>query len=111
MNLSVIMANGGFMPIFPEVVSQLAPHAKGTWQVGDRLWLSKDIVLPATETRLPWLADRFLLPEWSPRGSAFSLGDVVIALGAFRLLWSMGSKEEPKKKVEDIDEKSRAFVI
>lgn len=94
MNFSAIVANGGLMPIFPEVVSRLAPHAEGTWQVGERLWFSKDIVLPSTETYLPWLSDRFLLPAWSPRGGAFSLGDVAIAFGAFRLLWSMGSQAE-----------------
>jgi hypothetical protein len=112
MNLSVIVANGGFMPIFPKVLWQLAPHADGTWELGERVWLSKDIVLPAVDTRLPWLADRFLLPEWSPIGSAFSLGDVMLALGVFRLLWSVGSERETiDEKVEVFNEKHRAIVI
>lgn len=92
MNLAVIVANGGLMPTFPEVVTQLAPGATGAWTIGERLWLSKDVVLPASATALPWLADRFLLPDWLPWRAAFSLGDVFIAGGAFALLWSMSSK-------------------
>ncbi|NLF66314.1 MAG: DUF5317 domain-containing protein [Chloroflexi bacterium] len=94
MNLAVIVANGGLMPTFPEVVAQLAPGATGTWNVGERLWLSKDVVLPASEAALPWLADRFLLPDWLPWRVAFSLGDVFMAGGAFALLWSMSSKRQ-----------------
>lgn len=111
MNLSVIVANGGFMPISPKVVWQLAPHADGSWQIGERLWLTKDIVLPAVATHLPWLADRFLLPEWSPKASAFSLGDIILALGAFRVIWSVGDETDSKEKVEDFNEKRRAVVI
>lgn len=96
LNFAVITLNGGFMPIFPEVVSDLAPHAADTWEIGDRLWLSKDVVLPVAETHLPWLTDRFLIPEWSPWRSAFSLGDVAIALGAFRLLWSAVDAREAR---------------
>jgi hypothetical protein len=94
LNLAVIIANGGLMPIFPEVATQFAPNAAGTWTIGERLWTSKDIVLPASATHLPWLADRFLLPDWMPLRAAFSLGDIVIALGAFRLLWSLSGNKE-----------------
>jgi hypothetical protein len=94
LNLTVIIANGGLMPTFPEVVTGLAPGASGTWVVGERLWLSKDIVLPASVTWFPWLADRFLLPGWFPWRAAFSLGDVFIAGGAFALLWSMSGHKQ-----------------
>ncbi len=94
LNLAVILANGGLMPISPELVARFAPEAAGTWAVGERLWLSKDIVLPAAATNLPWLSDRFLLPGWLPLRAAFSLGDILIALGAFRLLWSLSDTTE-----------------
>ena len=89
LHLLVICLNGGLMPISPEAAGRLMPGAApDAWQVGQRL--GKDIVLPAAATRLEWLADRFLLPTWFPYQVAFSLGDGLIALGAFWLLWAMG---------------------
>lgn len=90
LNLLVIAANGGLMPISPEAVHHLAPGAPDTWEIGSRLWGGKDIVLPIHATRLWWLSDYFLTPQWFPLQIAFSLGDVFIAGGAFWLLWSMG---------------------
>jgi hypothetical protein len=89
LNLLVIALNGGLMPISPETAGRLMPNAApAVLQAGHRL--GKDIVVPAAATRLEWLADRFLLPSWVPYRLVFSLGDVLIALGAFWLLWAMG---------------------
>jgi len=86
LNLTVILLNGGLMPISPESVSRLAPDAiPGSWQIGSRLGTGKDIVLAVDQTRLWWLSDRFLLPL-PGRDVAFSLGDVLIAAGAFFVL-------------------------
>lgn len=90
LNLLVIAANGGLMPISPEAVNRLAPGASETWSVGSRLWGGKDVVLPLYATRLRWLSDYFLTPRWFPIQIAFSLGDVFIASGAFWLLWNVG---------------------
>jgi hypothetical protein len=91
LNLAAIIANGGLMPISPETVARLLPGAPpGSWQIGQRLGMDKDIVLQVGQTHLPWLADRFLLPAGFPWQAAFSLGDVLIGLGAFRFTWSMG---------------------
>ena len=92
LNLLVIVANGGLMPIAPETVRQLAPPATvEKLRIGARVGHSKDVLLPAERTRLVWLADRFVTPARLPLQSAFSLGDIVIVIGIIWLLWSADS--------------------
>jgi hypothetical protein len=58
LNLLIITLNGGLMPISPETLSTLAPHATpGIWQVEQRLGFGKHVVLPVSETRLWFLSD------------------------------------------------------
>jgi hypothetical protein len=91
LNLLVISLNGGWMPISPQVVTRVAPDTPAeVWHVGDRLWNSKDKVMPIGDTCLWWLSDLFLFPSWFPYQVAFSLGDILIAGGALWLLWAQG---------------------
>jgi hypothetical protein len=86
LNLGVIAANGGFMPISPQTAGHLV--SEETLQhipVGSRFG-TKDILLSPGETRFEWLADRFLTPDWFRYQAAFSLGDVFIAIGIWWLL-------------------------
>ncbi len=86
LNLAVMAANGGWMPISPETASRVL--GKDVFQyvaLGGRFG-QKDILLLAQNMRLGFLADRFLLPSWSPYQVAFSAGDILIAVGAFWLL-------------------------
>jgi hypothetical protein len=86
LNLFVISSNGGWMPISPETATQLpgGSDAQST-PLGSRFG-QKDILLLPQDTRLEYLADRFLLPGWMHYATAFSLGDVFVAVGAFWLL-------------------------
>jgi hypothetical protein len=92
LNFLVITLNGGWMPISPETLMRRSPDAPpGSWEIGERLGVGKDKVLPEAETTLWLLSDRFTTPAQFPYHVAFSLGDVWIAIGAFLLLWSIGA--------------------
>ncbi len=97
MNLLVISLNGGWMPISPESLQSLIPErSTDAWQIGSRLGLGKNVILPIVETKFWWLSDRFLTPPWMPWRAAFSLGDIFIAVGAFLLLWVPGDNKRQK---------------
>jgi hypothetical protein len=87
LNLLVITLNKGLMPIAPETVLALYPQIPlSSWQIGFRPGRSKNILLPVEDTRLAWLSDSILLPEWFPWNRALSPGDLLIVLGVFWLL-------------------------
>lgn len=93
LNLAAIVTNGGLMPISPETLARMYPDLPAeAVELGSRVSLSKNVALAVADTRLEWLGDRFLLPDWLPFQIAFSLGDVLIAIGAFWLLWEAGGK-------------------
>jgi hypothetical protein len=87
LNLAVMVANGGFMPITPEAVARiedqhLIVHLDGV----KRMSGSKGIALPREETALWALSDIFVIPPPFPVASAFSLGDLLVTVGAFIFL-------------------------
>ncbi len=88
LNLIVIIANKGFMPISTETLSSLlSPRTVESLTIGKHLGPgSKDVLLSSSQIILPWLADRFVSPAWLSYRFAFSLGDVLIAIGGFVLL-------------------------
>lgn len=87
LNLLVIALNRGLMPMTPDTIQALFPeHPISAWLIGSRPGRSKNIILPAGDTRLAWLSDSLLLPEWFPWTRALSPGDLLVAIGVFWLL-------------------------
>jgi uncharacterized protein DUF5317 len=78
LNLVVLTANGGFMPVAPATLAAVhleRPNAV----IGQRVALSKDILLPLDRAVLADLGDRMTIP-W-PIPQALSLGDLLVAVG------------------------------
>jgi len=97
LNLVVMAANHGFMPISPQTAGHLvSKNSLLDIPLGSRIG-PKDILLRPQDTRFEWLADRFLTPAWFPYQAAFSLGDVFIAIGAFRMLAKPGPSMQSNK--------------
>ncbi|MFC1879008.1 DUF5317 domain-containing protein [Chloroflexota bacterium] len=89
LNFIVITANGGMMPISPQIASALVPGTpESAWENGARFGWSKDIVLDRDGTNLWQLSDWLLLPKIFSYQYALSPGDLLIAIGAFWFFWA-----------------------
>ena len=71
LNLVTVLANRGTMP-----VRLSAMHGAG------RIDAVQANSTAMSDPTLPWLVDRWAAPDWIPLANVFSVGDVVIALGA-----------------------------
>lgn len=81
MNFTVILANGGLMPVTPEAIARSGLVEKSERAIlGDPLVHSKDVVLKKEDTRLWPLSDIIVIKN-SSNLRIFSPGDVVIGLG------------------------------
>lgn len=95
LNFLVIVLNHGFMPLSPETAQKLIePGVTVPLTIGERVEFGKDILLLTTNTKLWFLSDIFLVPQWLRYRAAFSIGDIFISVGAFLFLWSLGGSSQ-----------------
>jgi len=87
-NLVAIGANDGVMP-----ASLVALRAAGRARHPGQFMNSTSLPAP----RLAFLGDNFSLPKHFPFANVFSVGDVVLALGALLLLHSVGQSWPSRK--------------
>jgi hypothetical protein len=94
-NLVVIVVNGGLMPITPDTLAAINAGSRSEqWPVGDHYGHSKDIILLRQDTKLWALSDLLVIPPPFPKPFAFSLGDLLIAVGIVVLF--QGSRVSPQ---------------
>lgn len=91
-NAVAIVANGGLMP-----ASEEALRAAGRWVVLEATGaVYNNSAVMGPHTRLWFLGDVFALPSWLPLANVFSVGDVLLALGALVLVPAlMGARPAP----------------
>ncbi|MFQ5921836.1 MAG: DUF5317 domain-containing protein [Anaerolineales bacterium] len=89
LNLTVMLANGGYMPVTREGLERTG-HADRIVVRDEQALVkgSKSIVLEPEGTRLHMLSDIFRVPEPYPFATNFSLGDVVISAGVAMMVLS-----------------------
>ena len=83
LNLAVMLANGGYMPVTVAALERSGHLDRRVIREGGvYVYGSKDVVLPDSDIRLGFLADALSLPRPIPLAASFSLGDLLIAMGA-----------------------------
>jgi hypothetical protein len=84
LNLIVIAANGGYMPITPEALARIGAGS-AAYQMPSETVIrgSKDVLLRRNEARFWMLGDVLIIPEPFPRPTAMSVGDLMLAVGIF----------------------------
>jgi hypothetical protein len=91
-NFAAIVENGGYMPASPAAMQTAGTLER--FQASARDNRLSNSVLMDDHTALPWLGDVFALPADWPLANIFSVGDVLIGLGACLLIVeSMGQRQ------------------
>lgn len=83
-NFIAILANGGYMPASAEAV-RAAGLTRQLAILTERGYLANSTLMDES-TRLILLCDIFYLPSWMPLANVFSVGDVLLGLGAMWLV-------------------------
>ncbi len=87
LNFIVILVNGGWMPVTAgHLTSSGLMSSPTALAPGERVLFSKDVIMDSQEIHLRWLSDVFVIPKAGLFSAVFSVGDVLMMLGLFRLV-------------------------
>jgi len=90
LNLLTIAVNGGYMPSSLTALARAGSHGVVTHLLEEGVY--GNVILMSETTRLNVLGDFLYLPEGIPLAAAFSIGDLIIALGlVWLIMWGMKS--------------------
>lgn len=81
LNLTVMAANGGLMPVEASAVEAVGRHQAGELQLGSAVPGSKNVFLLREDVRLRGLSDIVVLPVPRPFTRAVSVGDFFVLAG------------------------------
>lgn len=81
LNVAVMLANGGLMPVSPSTVEQVGRHDVGSLQLREHVPGTKNVLLEPSDTRLSVLSDAILVDAPPPLRKAVSVGDLLIFAG------------------------------
>ncbi len=81
LNLTVMLANGGLMPVEAPAVEAVGRHEVRDLQLGTHIPGSKNVLLAEEDIRLRELSDILVLPAPRPFTRAVSVGDLFVLAG------------------------------
>lgn len=96
-NFVILLANGGFMPASTGALQKAG--LPGLAEALAREGVYSNLILMSSDTRLNFLGDLLYVPKWIPFSSAFSIGDLLIALA---LIWLIvkGMRIDDKRPIQ-----------
>ena len=81
LNLAAMLANGGLMPVEPSAVRAVGSIELSELRPGDHVPRTKNSLLAASDSRVSFLSDRFVILMPGPFRAAVSIGDFLVAGG------------------------------
>ncbi len=102
LNLIVMVANGGLMPVEMSAVEAVGKHDQQALVIGDHIAGSKNVLLASEDIHLRPLSDAIVLPVPRPFTRALSVGDLVILVGiSAAAVGLVTGRREEKESVAD----------
>jgi hypothetical protein len=100
LNLAVMIANGGFMPMSVKTALAVGYHPGIVTIIGHPLAGSKDVLLHRSEQHLAFLRDHLVLPPAFGvlSQTAYSIGDAVLSLGLAVVVLLLGRSAQPGQR-------------